>query len=286
MGNFLASWPAKIAIFAILLALRVSLWLWESKVASAKGHRESWIAGTRETLDALMLTIGLVFFLVQPFVLQPFYVPSGSMEDTLLYRPTNDRLLVSKWTYRLREPMSGDVVVFRPPAAANPENPNDDLIKRCIGVPGDVVYADGNRALYRNGQKMNEPYAKWSVINEMGMRLSFSYDMKVVGGRVYSREYSAPGAYSLWRTGGEFVPEEDQQTISDARPEAIPPGMYLMLGDHRNNSSDGHVWGFVPRENIVGKAMCVFWPPSRVGTFDRKSAQQITTTNRVPVGTP
>ena len=274
--ELLASWPFKIGIFCLLLIVRLALTVAQSSSRHANAGEEKTDAnGWVETTDSLLLTIGLVFFVVQPFILQPFYIPSGSMENTLQWTPIQDRLLVSKAIYYARDPIPGDVVVFRPPTAAQVVNPTtnltDDFIKRCIGAPGDVIEAKGNRTVFRNGKLLVEPYVKWSA------GPYFSYDMKIVDGKVYSREYVMAGMSNLWQSEGVTVANEDQAGISAAAPEAIPPGHFLMLGDHRSNSSDGHAWGFVPRENVVGKAMCVFWPLSRAGTLDRMSHLDVAT---------
>ena len=117
--------------------------------------------------------------------------------------------------------------------------------------------------VYRDGKAVPEIYTKWSKGS-----LSVSYDMKIVGGVVYSREYDLPGVPGPWRRKGLPLEEAEQNSISNAKPEEVPPGNLLMLGDHRNNSNDGHVWGFVPRANVVGKAIFVFWPITRVGLMD------------------
>src|SRR4028118_1377295 len=80
-------------------------------LADDTNENVKWII---ETLDSAALAIGLVLFVIQPFLLQAFYIPSGSMEDTLRYQPTGDRLLVSKFVYRRRDPRVTDVVVFKP----------------------------------------------------------------------------------------------------------------------------------------------------------------------------
>jgi signal peptidase I len=304
MFNFnIDSWPWKFAIIAALLVTREFVRLLSGmshsrqatqaaapaeaqpmmsrRVAGATpvahGHGEQheaskWII---ETLDSAAVAIGLVLFIIQPFVLQAFYIPSGSMENTLQGPPPGrqtggDRLLVSKFIYRLRDPKFQDVVVFKAPPAAIAMSPQSqeqgeiDYIKRCIGEPGDTVFAQ-NRTISRNGKMVSEPYTKWSPGN------SFSYDMKIVDGRVYSREYRSANIPDPWRCEGEWVSEEQQQAVTDAKPGKVPAGSYLVLGDHRNNSNDGHVWGFVPRANFIGKAVCVFWPPTRVGVLDRMS---------------
>jgi signal peptidase I len=261
------SWTWKIALILAIVGVREFVRLLSPKDGKNQIQENSrWAI---ETLDSAAIAIGLVLFIIQPFLLQAFFIPSGSMEDTLQVR---DRLLVSKLIYRLRNPRFQDVVVFRaPPDALNADTPpGTDFIKRCIGTPGDVIYVV-NRQLYRvpagstRVQKINEPYTKWNPTGNPG------YDMKIIGGVVYSREYYAPGQPGTWRINGEAQPESEQEKITAAKPDAVPAGKLLMLGDHRNNSNDGHVWGFVPRENVVGKAIFVFWPPGRLALVEKLS---------------
>ncbi len=259
------SWGVKIAVVLALIAAREFVRLLSPKEASGAVHGENskWAI---ETLDSAAIAIGLVLFIIQPFLLQAFWIPSGSMEDTLRI---DDRLLVSKLVYKMRDPRFQDVVVFlAPPQAQDMPGGQDDFIKRCIGTPGDVVYAK-NRKYYRKAKdgtqftQLNEPYVKWS---QPGLASSLGYDMKIVDGTIYSRDNSAP---DLWRAND--IEATDQNRIENATPEPVPAGMFLMLGDHRSNSKDSHIWGFVPRANVVGKAICVFWPPTRVGLVDRMS---------------
>jgi signal peptidase I len=162
----------------------------------------------------------------------------------------------------------------------SPPTANVDFIKRCIGTPGDTVYVI-NRQVYRNGVAVPEPYTKWvnpptesdreSQPDESSNYLAntrISYDMKIVGNRVYSRDYAADGQVEVWSSDGTAASADEQETISKAPYGKVPQGYFLMLGDHRSNSNDGHVWGFVPRANIIGKAICVFWPPTRLGLVD------------------
>ena len=230
-----------------------------------------------ETLDSATIAIGLVLFVIQPFILQAFYIPSGSMEDTLRI---SDRLLVSRLIYRIKDPQFQDVVVFEPPpAAAQP--PHTDFIKRCMGTPGDVVEMR-NGKFYRNGEAVQEPYKLWNGP-------TVSYDMKIVDGAVYSREYYSPGMPKPWSQNNLVVTDADQKAIDEAAPGRVPAGYLLMLGDHRSNSDDGHVWGFAPRQNVVGKAICVFWPPTRLGLVDslsfhpRPPQQPVSTEDMIPV---
>ncbi len=264
------SWIVKIAIVLGLVAAREFVRLLSPKPASgvAPDENSKWLI---ETLDSAAIAIGLVLFVIQPFLLQAFWIPTGSMEDTLL---VNDRLLVSKLVYRMRDPRFQDVVVFRaPPQAQDTPEGQDDFIKRCIGTPGDIVYAQ-NRKYFRKGRGepsfklLSEPYVKWSGGGYGGYA---GYDMKIVGGEMYARNYSSSGSPNIWTLDDVPIPEADQVRITNAKPEAVPAGSYLMLGDHRSNSKDSHYWGFVPRANIIGKAVCVFWPPSRVGLVERMS---------------
>ncbi|HEX9997560.1 MAG TPA: signal peptidase I [Abditibacterium sp.] len=275
------SWPWKIAVVVALLAMREFVRLLSPK--GKTGERSETAKWGIETIDSAAIAIGLVLFIIQPFILQAFFIPSGSMEDTLRI---GDRLLVSKMVYRLKEPAFQDVIVFKaPPAALLNQNQteNIDFIKRCVGIPGDTVYMV-DRQIYRNGKKVPEVYTKWSdPASSIGLTGSpdegglvsgaprYSYDMKIVDQAVYSREYIGPNEPGAWSRNGVIVPEADQSKITNAPPGKVPAGNYLFLGDHRNNSNDGHVWGFAPRSAVVGKAICVFWPPTRLGLVDRMS---------------
>ncbi len=275
------SWPWKFAVIFALLGMRAFVSLLSPKDKHAETNETAkWLT---ETIDSAAIAIGLVLFIIQPFILQAFYIPSGSMEDTLRIQ---DRLLVSKLIYRLKEPQFQDVVVFKAPPEAriNNANPQEeiDFIKRCMGVGGDTVEVR-DRRVYRNGKLVPEPYVKWSdagntvmpgAPDALGGTLRYSYDMKIYKDAVYSREYIAPGQPGRWMQNGEAAPEGDQNAITAAKAGKIPLTKFLMLGDHRNNSNDGHVWGFVPRANIVGKAICVFWPPTRLGLVDKMSVNQ------------
>lgn len=264
----------KIAVVVAVLCVRESVrFVGRRRAAQALpvGSRAS--SGRSEivqALDTFLLIIGLNLFVIQPGVVQAYRIPSGSMEDTLQYQPAEDRILASKAVYHVRDPRVGEIVVFQPPPQADAE-PGENFIKRCIGAPGDVIEVR-NRKLYRNGKPLDEPYVKWSTSE-------YSYDMKIVEGRVYTRErplnldfnFRPPWVLEHHARGGQVAPSPDQEHIDTAKPETVPAGMYLLLGDHRDNSSDGHVWGFVPRENIRGKAFCILWPPSHIGLLDKVS---------------
>lgn len=190
-------------------------------------------------------------FVVQQYLVKPFKIPSGSMENTL---HCGDRVLVDRVTYRFSDPQRKDVVVFHPPAGlgeggvadptqvassvnrpavsddgtveAEPANPN--YIKRIIGLPGDTVEVKHHRA-YINGSKLEEPYLR----------------------PIPKDAFEDSGSNPEWG------------------PETVPKGTYLMLGDHRDNSADGREFGYVPRSFIIGKAFVVYWPPARFGRLPK-----------------
>ena len=107
-----------------------------------------------EISESALIAIVLVFLIIRPFIMQAFYIPSGSMRPTLLER---DHILVNKFVYRLHEPRRGDVIVFKSPPGASLDGQERDFIKRLIGVPGDVIEVK-DEAVYRNHHRLNEPY--------------------------------------------------------------------------------------------------------------------------------
>ncbi|RYZ77720.1 MAG: signal peptidase I [Proteobacteria bacterium] len=191
--------------------------------------------------------------LIWPLPVRAYYIPAGSMEDTLR---VNDRLIADIAVYRFREPKNGEIVVFKAPQAAltNQKIPGDvDFIKRVIGTPGQTVEIKKGK-LFVNGKAVTEPYAKWDA--------PYFYDLKIVAGKVYSREYSGPNEAGLWLRNSMPESNEKQDAISQSKSGVVPPGNYLMLGDYRSNSNDSHVWGFATRSAIEARALYVFWPLS------------------------
>ncbi len=185
----------------------------------------------------------LVVLVLRSFIVEPFRIPSGSMIPTLM---VGDFILVNKYAYGIRlpvvhtkiidvgEPKRGDVVVFR-----YPRNPDLDYIKRVIGLPGDHI-SYRNKRLVINGEvipkKYLHPYEArdeyFSEHDEVYLEKLGDVEHKVLNNK--SRTRSA---------GGEYV---------------VPDGHYFVMGDNRDNSNDSRFWGFVPEENLVGRAM-VIW---------------------------
>ncbi len=217
-----------------------------------------------ETIDSLLIALVLVFFIIRPFVIQAFWIPTGSMRNTLR---ENDRILVNKFIYRFRTPRRGEVVVFRAPREASPDQ-SKDFVKRVVGLPGDVVEIKGGK-LFLNGQPQVEPYLRDGK--------PIDYDMKIIDGKVY---YVSTLASDAWRGSvrqGAMVCNKSLHWFRTAKPGAVPPGKLLVLGDNRNESHDSHVWGFTPMANLKGKALAVFWPLNRIGSLNQARAYAAST---------
>ena len=222
-----------------------------------------WTAG--------LFPVILVVFLLRSFLFEPFKIPSGSMIPTLL---VGDLILVNKYHYGVRlpvlnrkivenhEPQRGDVVVFRYPV-----EPTVDYIKRVVGVPGDEV-AYLNKQLTINGKPVpTQPLPEY--YDEDAMRYAQQSTEKL--GSVEHRILTDKD-----RPGFVIPMPQFQQFRDNCRYSAegvvckVPPGHYFMMGDNRDNSQDSRFWGFVPDENIVGKAFFVwmnFGNLKRIGSF-------------------
>jgi signal peptidase I len=188
-----------------------------------------------------LLSIIVIALFALTFILQPFRIPSESMERTLL---VGDFLLVNKmiygkagaWSHLLpyREVQRGDIVVFHFPI-----NPADHVVKRVVGVPGDRIRLV-NGVVYRNGQAVTEPYAVYESAGEDAFRDQFP-----------SGGYTNPGIDPQWwrQMRGDV---QNGELI-------VPAGSYFVMGDNRNHSRDSRYWGFVPRENIVGRPFIIYF---------------------------
>ena len=236
------------------------IWLIDSLFFASK-RRRRWqeteaLAGERSTPNAepyepVLVEYARSFFpvlalvlILRSFIFEPFRIPSGSMIPTLL---VGDFILVNKFSYGLRlpvlhnrivdtgSPQRGDVAVFR-----FPENPSLDYIKRVIGLPGDtVVYRD--KQLFVNGETFD-----------------------VSAGEPYLDPYTGKSNPQLTEHTENFGESEHQilrYGLSGNRTEqtwVVPENHYFMMGDNRDNSNDGRAWGFVPEENLVGKAVLIW----------------------------
>ena len=192
------------------------------------------------SLQSLLGTVVIAVFVIT-FVVQAFQIPSESMENTLLI---GDYLLVDKFCYGgngfwdhfmpYKPVRRGDVVVFHYPV-----NPEQHFVKRVVGVPGDRIRMV-NRRLYVNGIGLEEPYVRHTQPIHDSFRDEFP-----------RLNVSAPGMQgSWWLQMRKLV--EDNQLI-------VPEGYYFVLGDNRDESLDSRYWGFVPRENILGRPLLIYW---------------------------
>jgi len=172
------------------------------------------VSGWRLVLDVLeTIVLSILLFLAINAISARIRVDGFSMEPTLM---NGEFVIVNRLAYRIGEPSIGDIIVFH-----YPKDPEQEFIKRVIGLPGDDVRITAGQ-VYVNNQVLSEPYI------------------------------AAPPRYdSEW---------------------PVPESSLFVLGDNRNNSSDSHNWGTVPLENVIGKAIIVYWPPSDWGFIDHTAS--------------
>jgi signal peptidase I len=208
-----------------------------------------------EAFASLLRTVVVALFLLT-FVLQPFLIPSESMEHTLL---VGDFLLVNKqifappgaqrspvrWLLPYRDVERGDIVVFH-----HPDPPY--LIKRVIGIPGDHIRIEQGRVTV-NGVAQEEPYAAYEPVATNPFLQDFPAS-------VYTDINIDP---TWWR---------QLQTLTQNGELVVPQGQYFMLGDNRNHSKDSRFWGFVPRQAIVARPLVIYFSLRRPSTTDVQQA--------------
>ena len=218
------------------------------------GHHLSLSSIVLDRVRSLMAVMILATF-VLTFIVQPFRIPSESMERTLL---VGDFLLVNKviyspaghwgWLLPYREPQRGDIVVFHFPL-----DPDDHVVKRLIGVNGDRLHMlEG--VVYRNGLPLVEPYTRqpYGLLNDG--RDAFRDNFPTA-------RFTDPGVDAHWWT--ELHHDLSQGDL------VVPPARYFVLGDHRDDSRDSRYWGFVPRENVVGMPLLIYFSVREPSRSDR-----------------
>lgn len=255
-------------ILVILVTVSGLIWLYDALIlapARRKAVEEKRVEDSESSLrEPVLVEYARSFFpvlaivlVLRSFVVEPFQIPSGSMEPTL---EVGDFILVNKYTYGLRlpvlgteiisvnEPRRGEVMVFFPP--------HDDryFIKRVIGLPGDtVVYQEGQ--LFINGEPVET-----EVIGPVQIDTSIG---------------TLPGVLLEEHLGADPYRAQivERRRRQPSRTEwVVPPGHYFMMGDNRDNSADSRVWGPVPEENIVGRAFAIWLhkdPGWNLPTFER-----------------
>ena len=256
-------------LFVLLIVTGI---IWTVDVAFLKKHRAAdakdpwWVE-----YGASFFPVILAVFVLRSFIAEPFKIPSGSMIPTL---QVGDFILVNKYTYGIRlpvinkkiisinQPQRGDVMVFR-----YPEDPSLDYIKRVVGVPGDKV-AYQNKKLTVNGQALEVKQVEDYLHPE---RLYYSKQFVEKAGAIEHNILNDSEVPPFIRDVAAF-PYRDNCIYNNAGVICtVPDGHYFMMGDNRDNSRDSRFWGFVPDENIVGRAFFVwfnFSNLSRIGRFN------------------
>lgn len=220
----------------------------------------------REYLEAFLTALLIAFFL-RAFVVEAFKIPSKSMVPTLL---VGDHIFVNKFIYGIRlpfskywvahfhEPKRGEVIVF-----IYPKNEDLDFIKRVVGLPGDKISVNDND-LFINGEKINTYPV---VVKGVRSADSRKLDVEKVQGPDFGPRFSELPFIPEWQEY-DFSVEELKtvphfiQHIKGGRKEhleiTVPKDHLFVMGDNRDNSSDSREWGFVPMENVKGRAMFVW----------------------------
>lgn len=194
-----------------------------------------------ESIASICTVLAAGLFLMT-FVFQNFVIPSGSMEKTLLI---GDHVLVDRITLapqtrwapflHYRDVHRGDVIVFMKP---NPETPDLVLVKRAIGIAGDRIHLR-HGVVFLNGVAQNEPQAA-------DISADYSPDRDD-----FPSQGAPPGSTELWA--------QDLPSHISGDDIIVPEGKIFAMGDNRDHSLDGRFWGFVPRENILGRPLFNYW---------------------------
>jgi signal peptidase I len=256
-------------ILFCLLLLSGAIWLADvlvfSKQRAADAKDPWWVE-----YGASFFPVILLVFVLRSFIVEPFKIPSGSMIPTLL---VGDFILVNKFTYGIRlpvihkkiidvgQPQRGDVMVFR-----YPEDPSLDYIKRVVGIPGDKV-AYQNKRLTINGQPVETRRIDDYLQTE---RLKYSKQFIEKPEGIEHRTLNDDDAPGFISDATQFPHRQDCLYNNAGVICTVPVGHYFTMGDNRDNSRDSRFWGFVPEENIVGKAFFIwlnFSDLKRIGSF-------------------
>jgi signal peptidase I len=194
-----------------------------------------WAGAYSKTLDwvistaaSILIVLGIAFF-----VITPYGIPSASMEPTLhcatpalgCESSFSDRVLACRICYLFWSPGRGDIVVFHAPArAAASCGEAGTYVKRVVGLPGDAIREDHHGFVWVNGRRLAEPYV----------------------------------------TPQSRAEDALQHQREETKTWNVPSGEYFFMGDNRGGSCDSRVWGSVPRDALIGKAVATYWPPRRI----------------------
>lgn len=266
------------SIFLVILTVLSGLiWLVDAKVFAPKRRAKVAESAGSESLDenvelpipyivdtAQQIFPVIAFVLIlRSFIYEPFQIPSGSMRSTLLI---GDFILVEKFAYGLKDPVfrnklietgtpqRGDVVVFK-----YPEDPKLDYIKRVIGLPGDTIIYSNKKLIIKPacGAEGDCPPEQKMIQTSQGKYI----EDDVVTGELRYTEKLGDVEHEILITPGKidrintYAPRQYGTAINEW---IVPEGEYFVMGDNRDNSQDGRFWGFVPDENLVGKAVAIW----------------------------
>ena len=223
-----------------------------TRAAPVPSTRTKGYPGVMEMTRSLLVVLVVALFILT-FIVQPFRIPSESMERTLL---VGDFLLVNKtvfappghwgWLLPYRKIQRGDIVVFH-----FPPNPPEHVVKRVIGLPGDRVHLQDGAA-WVNGEPLDEKWAVYEPAYPDDFRDSFPTQL-----------YTDPGVDAQWWM-------EMRRDVREGNL-VVPQGEYFVLGDNRNFSRDSRYWGFVPEDHIVGRPFIIYFSLRERSTTDTES---------------
>jgi signal peptidase I len=268
--------PAVIVVLVMALTL-IRLVLVRSRAA--------WAQTLSELCDTAAFVLLFSFLLIRPFVAQAFYIPSESMERTLL---VGDRLIADKISLRFREPQRGDILVFAAPPEAT-GGADQDYIKRCIATPGQTIEVKGAKMTI-DGQEIgpvsdspSENPVRDLLREQLGIDRDTPIRIETDAVRIGAERLSPhalaqrlhrPDARLRLTPGQTLIdghPLDEPYTNEDPGynygPVTVPPGTLFVMGDNRNRSADSHYWGALARWRVVGRAQSVFFPLTRAGTL-------------------
>jgi signal peptidase I len=246
--------------FLLVIMTAVSGLLWLADVLLFSRFRQKKALSLQKN-EPLIIEYSRAFFpvllavlVLRGFIVEPFRIPSGSMMPTLL---VGDFILVNKFSYGLRLPVThhkvtsgdkpkrGDVVVFR-----YPQDESQDYIKRVIGLPGDQV-SYYNRRLSINGEALNtEDDHIYQGLGDLNRMQQASGCDRVGAGCQVLVESNDGTDYTVMTNPGTAYGINGEVTV--------PEGHFFVMGDNRDHSNDSRIWGYVPEQNLVGKAFMVW----------------------------
>ncbi len=221
----------------------------------------------REYFESIVVTLIMALF-GMTFITQAVKVPTGSMLNTIL---VEDHLLVNKFglsphmsflerVLPYRQIRRGDIIVFK-----YPKNPEENYVKRVIGLPGDTILVRGTK-VFVNGTELPENKVIVNSQEDNKADLEPISSLPPEAGATYTSYYSRSSEYEdnappppVEEKHGISVHYGSRETYAVDAPYTVPADSYFCMGDNRDNSEDSRYWGPVPRANVVGRAMFVYW---------------------------